>query len=71
MNIEDIKEFCIEHVNGLSQEGRDEVFEIIQLHVKDEDIDSSNSDGSRIYIHKISDDCFLKIYKIIKFLLEN
>lgn len=69
--MEDIKDFCIEHVNGLCQAARDEIFDILRMHVDDQYIDSSNSDGSRIYIDNISDECFHKIYKSIKKWLEN
>ena len=71
MQIEEIKEFCIEHVNDLCQEGREEIFNILRIFIADVDIDSSNADGSRVYIDKISDETFAKLYKIIKMWLEN
>lgn len=69
--IEDIRDFCQEYVNGLPQEGREEVFDILRLFVDDENIDSSNSDGSRIYWKHISDEAFHKMYKAIRNWLEN
>lgn len=69
--IEDIRDFCQEYVNGLPQEGREEVFDILRLYVDDENIDSSNSDGSRIYWKHIPDEAFHKMYKSIRNWLEN
>lgn len=69
--MEDIKDFCIEHVNNLTQQGREEIFNILRLYISDNDIDSSNSDGSRVFCSKIPDECFLKIYNTIKYWLEN
>lgn len=67
---EEIEDFCIEHVNGLSLEAREEIFDLIRMSVKDEDIDSSNSDGSRVYTQYISEEVFLNIYRLIKLYLE-
>lgn len=69
--IEDMKEFCAEHVNGLGQSGREELFDILRIYVDDDDIDSSNSDGTRVYESKISDECFTKMYLCIQKWLSN
>ena len=71
MSPDEIRDFCTKHINDLSYECREEVFNIIRIYVSDDDIDSSNSDGSRIYTDAISNECFQKIYKIIKSWLEN
>lgn len=70
MDREDMEEFCINYINYLPQEYREEVFNIIRLYVKDSDIDSTNLDGSRILMTNISDDCLKLIWQKIKFLLE-
>jgi hypothetical protein len=64
-DINEIRDFCSEHINGLNQSGREEIFDILRMHVNDSDIDSDNSDGSRIYINKISNECFVQMYKAI------
>lgn len=71
MTIDDIKEFCSEHVNGLCQQGREEIFDILRLYIADIDIDSSNSDGSRVYEKKISDECFSRMYSCMQKWLQN
>lgn len=71
ISIEDQKEFCQEYINVLPQEGREEIFDILRLYVPDSAIDSSNSDGSRIYWSKIPDDVFQKMYTAIQARLEN
>lgn len=70
MNIEDVRDFCQDHVNGLSQQGRDSIFDILRTYVPDDDIDSSNSDGSRVYMNDIPDEAFYKIHDAIKVYLE-
>lgn len=64
--LDEIKDFCQEYINGLPQEGREQVFDIIRLNVADANIDSSNSDGSRIYWSNIPDPVWHKMYKAIR-----
>jgi hypothetical protein len=70
-NLEDKKDFCQEYVNKLPQEGREEIFDILRLYVDDMYIDSSNSDGSRVYCSHITDEAFEKLYRAIRGWLEN
>jgi hypothetical protein len=70
LSLEDQKEFCQEYVNGLPQDGREEIFDILRLYVDDAHIDSSNSDGSRVYWSHIPDEAFRKMYTAIRSRLE-
>lgn len=63
-----MEDFCIEHVNKLGKEAREEIFTLIMIHVKN--IDSSNSDGSRVFVDEIPRAVLEKIYEIIKFYMQ-
>jgi hypothetical protein len=71
LSIDEQKEFCQEYVNGLPQGGREEIFDILRLHVDDIHIDSGNSDGSRIYWSHIPDAAWTKMYRAIRVWLES
>ena len=68
---DNIEDFCIDKINLLNREHREEILNILRIYVNDAFIDSSNSDGSRIYIDKIPEECLEKIYRYIKLCLEN
>lgn len=69
--LEEKQDFCQEYINKLPYEDRGRIFDLIRLYVNDDLIDSSNSDGSRIYYKDISEEAFNEIYKEIINILEN
>ena len=70
MDFESKVEFIINKVNSLVLKQREIIFEIIIANVSDDYIDSSNNDGSRIFIDDISENCIDLIFDKIKSFLE-
>lgn len=64
--MDEIKKFCKEYINLVSDDLRHEIFNMICLYVKPCDIDSSNADGSRIREDKIPDECYIKMHKMLE-----
>jgi hypothetical protein len=63
-------DFCIEKINAINLIQRKQIFEFIMSKLENDKIDSSNSDGSRIYMDDINDELLDEIFNHIKKYLE-
>lgn len=63
-------DFCIEKINAINLNQRKQIFEFIMSKLENDKIDSSNSDGSRIYMDDINDELLDEIFNHIKKYLE-
>lgn len=70
MDIDTMIDFCMDHINELTLKQREETMEIVKKDIALSLIDSSNSDGSRIYFEYIPEETIKILYNKIKSYLE-
>jgi hypothetical protein len=70
MDRQSLEDFCIDNVNRLNIKQRQEILKDLVRVIPDKNIDSSNSDGTRIYMEDIDLSTLERIYEKIKAYLE-